>query len=132
MAKVQAKQSEIMQLGAAGPRVRQLEKKLKASGDLKGPVDGKFDQKTAKAVLAWKRENGWDAPKPVVGERMAHALGIKGAFTSAETEGTATPSTMKGATYNCEIGRNPQVVKSTVAQFAKKGDLDFMRFPATG
>lgn len=116
-----------MRLGSTGPRVRQLEQKLKASGDLKGPVDNRFDAKTAKAVVAWKRENGWDAPKAVVGARMADELGIKGAFTAAEPEGSKTPSKMKGATYNCEIGRNPQVVKKTVADFAKKGDLDFMQ-----
>lgn len=101
-----------------GPRVKALEQKLKKRGDLKGPVDDRFDARTAAAVSKYKRANGWGNAKPRVGARLATALCLPDA---------KSPKTLKGASYNCRIGRNPAVVAKTVAHFAKSRRLDFMQ-----
>ena len=120
-------QPRVMDVGDKGTRVRQLEKQLKAEGLLKGPVDGLFDARTEKAVVAWKKANAWSNTKPVVGQRLAAELGLRGTFTKGEPEGTATPKTLKDATYNCRIGRNPELVGKTVAHIAKSRKLDFIQ-----
>ncbi|MGV3620252.1 MAG: hypothetical protein ACO1OB_05525 [Archangium sp.] len=117
----------VMDLGDTGKRVRQLENTLKAEGLLKGKVDSTFDARTGKAVVAWKKQNNWVNDSPVVGRRLADELGLKGTFKKGEPEGTATPKTLRGASYNCKIHRNPEVVGRTVAQIAKSKNLDFIQ-----
>lgn len=109
----------VLRLGSTGSRVRALEAKLEASGDLTGQVDGTFDRRTAAAVVAWKRDHGYQDPKPRVGERMSTLLRLP--------KPDPTPSTMRGATYNCEIHRNPHEVAKAVKGFLEKGKLDFMQ-----
>jgi exonuclease III len=113
----------MLRIGSTGPRVLALEQKLKATGDLKGRADATFDQKTGAAVKAWKAEHGWEDPKPRVGGKMAAMLNLP----KPGQTGTETPKTMRGATYNCRIGRNPQVVKQVVSDFLKNRKLDFMQ-----
>lgn len=113
----------MLKIGSKGARVLALEQQLKASGDLKGPANEKFDRRTAAAVVAWKRENGWEDPKPQVGGKMASMLNLPKKGES----GFETPKTMRGATYNAKIGRNPQVVKQVVTDFLKNRKLDFMQ-----
>lgn len=113
----------MLRIGSTGPRVLALEQKLKASGDLRGPADATFDRATGRAVVAWKSEHGWQDPKPHVGARMAAAIGL----AKPTPSGAATPSTMRGATYNCEIGRDPKLVQRTVRGFLEKGKLDFLQ-----
>lgn len=116
-----------MDIGDTGSRVRQLEKKLKAEGLLKGKVDNTFDARTEKAVVAWKQANNWRNDSGVVGRRLADELGLKGVFKKGEPEGSETPKTLRGASYNCKIDRNPAVVGKTVAQIAKSKKLDFIQ-----
>ncbi|MDP3158288.1 MAG: peptidoglycan-binding protein [Archangium sp.] len=111
----------ILKLGSKGPAVQVLEKKLKAQGHLKGPVDATFDARTADAVVAYKTKNGWEDPKPKVGAKMAAALNLPSSGKSQ------TPTTMKGASYNCRIGRPPAIVARTVSQFAHRRKLDFIQ-----
>lgn len=125
--RIATKQPRVMNLGDTGPRVRDLEKTLKAEGLLKGAVDNTFDARTAKAVVAWKKEHEWKNTRPVVGQAMARALGLRGTFTSGSAEGTETPNKLRGATYNCRIGRDPQVVAKTVGQIARSRKLDFIQ-----
>lgn len=112
----------VLKQGARGESVKLLEQKLKKLGHFSGKPDETFDKATGKAVVAFKSENGWDDPKGNVGRRMAGKLGLTDDFEKIET-----PKTMKGGTYNCEIGRNPQKVKDVVEGFLKKGDLDFLQ-----
>lgn len=113
----------VLHVGSTGSRVRALEEKLKASGDLAGPVDGTFDRKTAAAVVSWKKDHGWDDPRGRVGAKMSKLLHLP----PPPGAGVGTPSKMRGATYNCEIHRNPHVVANEVKGFLKKGNLDFMQ-----
>lgn len=114
----------LLKLGSTSNRVHVLEERLHELGYLKGPVDSTFDARTQKAVKAYKRDQGW-RPVAVVGQRMSHALGLPGARQG--TTGTRTPSSLKGATYNCEVGRNPKTVGHFVGQFARSHDLDFIQ-----
>lgn len=116
-----------MDLGDTGSKVRQLETKLKAEGLLKGKVDSTFDARTEKAVVAWKKQNHWLNDSAVVGRRLADELGLKGTFKKGEAEGSQTPKTLRGASYNCKIGRNAETVGRTVAQIAKSKNLDFIQ-----
>ncbi|MFO0594823.1 MAG: hypothetical protein U0228_05955 [Myxococcaceae bacterium] len=113
----------MLRIGSKGPRVLALEQKLVASGDLRGKADATFDRATAKAVVSWKLDHGWEDPKGRVGGRMASMMGLPKPGES----GTRTPSQLKGATYNCRIGRNPHVVQQTVRGFLEKGKLDFLQ-----
>lgn len=132
-----------LHVGSTGSRVQKTEERLKSLGYLKGAADDRFDAGTAKAVVNYKRDHGWEGkPKGVVGERMARSLKHTGAATTAST-GTApteqasstsgsggkskTPSTLKGATYNVERDRNPQQVQKWLGDFAKKNKLDFVQ-----
>jgi exonuclease III len=108
----------VLQLGSTGRRVEVLEKRLKEQGLLKGPVDDRFDARTAAAVVKYKKQNGFTNFRPRVGAKMAMALNLPE---------QKQPKTMKGASYNCEIHRNPAVVGKTVAHFLKSRDLDFMQ-----
>jgi peptidoglycan hydrolase-like protein with peptidoglycan-binding domain len=112
----------VLKPGSRGDAVRLLEQKLKKLGHFNGTPDDTFDKRTRKAVVEFKTENGWDKPKGTVGGRMVEKLGLTDAF-----EKIATPKTMKGGTYNAEIGRDPQKVKAVVESFLKKGDLDFLQ-----
>lgn len=126
--KVSAKRPHL-KLGSTGQRVQALEKKLKQLGHLEGKVDSTFDARTQAAVLEYKRLQGWD-PRPVVGDRMARSLGIASAPQSGggkEPTGTKTPSELKGATYNCKIGRKPAAVAKWLGDFAKAKKLDFVQ-----
>ena len=120
------KTPKAMSVGAVGTRVQDLEQKLKASGALKGKVDDTFDQRTAAAVVAWKKDHGFKNHRPTVGKRMSAALGLQGSFKMNES-GTETPKKLKGGTYNCLVGRNPAVVGKTVKHFLKSRDLDFLQ-----
>lgn len=111
----------VLKLGSKGPAVQVLEKRLKALGDLKGPVDNTFDARTAVAVVKYKTEHGWEDPRPKVGAKMAKALNLPGPAKAK------TPTTMKGASYNCRIGRSPAIVARTVSQFAHRRKLDFIQ-----
>jgi hypothetical protein len=114
-----------LHIGSSSPRVRELEKRLKAEGFLKGSADEKFDKKTGAAVVAYKEANGWDnKPKPEVHGRMAASIGMTGdSFDGAK----AQPKKLKGGTYNCLIGRDPDVVKKTVSGFVHNQKLDFLQ-----
>jgi hypothetical protein len=114
----------LLKLGSTGKAVLAVEKRLKDLGMLEGPADKRFDQRTKAAVLEFKRANGWDDPKPVVREKMMAALDVK---TADAFDGNKTPKKMNGASYNCEIGRNPAVVAATVKKFAHDGKLDFIQ-----
>ncbi|MBN9685617.1 MULTISPECIES: peptidoglycan-binding domain-containing protein [unclassified Corallococcus] len=132
-----------LHVGSTGNRVQKVEERLKSAGYLKGPADDRFDAKTAKAVVAFKRDNGWDGnPKGVVGERMDSSLKRVSATATPGTEGATTaeasaaggsdrkgktPSQLRGATYNVERDRNPQDVKKWLGDFAKKNKLDFVQ-----
>ncbi len=111
-----------LRVGSHGPAVRALEQKLSSQGYLDGPVDGTFDQATARAVVKYKRDNGWDDPKPVVRDRMAAALGIDGFQV-----GTEKPKQMKGGTYNAELNRPPALVAKTIRGFLENQKLDFLQ-----
>lgn len=108
----------VLQLGSTGRRVEVLEKRLKALGELKGPIDDRFDARTAAAVVQYKRENGFANTRPRVGARMAIALNLPE---------QKQPNKLKGASYNCKIHRPPAEVGKTVAHFLKSRDLDFMQ-----
>lgn len=123
----QKPQPRVMDIGDTGSKVRQLEKKLKAEGLLTGKVDNTFDARTEKAVVAWKKSNNWVNDSAVVGRRLADELGLKGTFKKGAAEGSETPKTLRGGSYNCKIDRNPAVVGRTVAQIAKSKNLDFLQ-----
>lgn len=108
----------VLSVGSTGPRVQVLERKLKKLGHLAGRVDDRFDARTAAAVSKYKRANDWGNAKPKVGARMAVALNLPDA---------KSPRTLNGATYNCKIHRDPQVVAKVVAHFAKSRKLDFLQ-----
>ncbi|WP_158625722.1 peptidoglycan-binding domain-containing protein [Corallococcus carmarthensis] len=134
-----------LHVGSTGNRVQKVEERLKSAGYLKGAADDRFDAKTAKAVVAYKRDNGWEGkPQGVVGERMNDSLKRTTAGTTpSSTGGTTataqasqtggsdgknkTPSTLKGATYNVERDRNPKDVQKWLGDFAKKNKLDFVQ-----
>jgi peptidoglycan hydrolase-like protein with peptidoglycan-binding domain len=130
-----------LHVGSTGPRVQKVEERLKSLGYLKGPADNRFDASTAKAVIDYKRDHGWEGePQGGVGERMARSLKRTSAAATASTapisetssaSGSSgknrTPSTLKGATYNVERDRNPMEVKDTLGKFAKKNELDFIQ-----
>ncbi|MFP2895616.1 peptidoglycan-binding domain-containing protein [Corallococcus sp. 4LFB] len=122
-----------LHVGSTGNRVQKLEERLKSQGYLKGAADDRFDAGTAKAVVAYKLDHGWEGkPKGVAGERMAQSL--KGTGTTAETRQPGgsgdkgkTPSKLKGATYNVERDRDPKDVQKFLGKFAKNNDLDFVQ-----
>ncbi|MDP1822815.1 MAG: peptidoglycan-binding domain-containing protein [Archangium sp.] len=108
----------VLSLGTSSPRVKALEQKLKKLGHLEGPVDDRFDARTAAAVSRYKRANDWGNSKPRVGQRMAVALNLPE---------QKSHQALKGASYNCRIGRNPEVVARTVSHFARSRKLDFIQ-----
>lgn len=122
----QPKQTPVLKNGSVGPRVKDLETKLKAGGYLKGKVDDTFDKRTGQAVVAWKKDHHWSNSKAVVGKPMSKALQLKGT-TTPSSSGTETPRSLKGGTYNCLVGRNPAVVGKTVQHFLKSRNLDFLQ-----
>lgn len=121
-------QHHLLKIGSTGERVERLEERLKQLGHLKGPVDDTFDARTADAVQRYKRVQGWK-PRPVVGDRMADALELNRphAHIGAHAPGTRTPTTMRGGTYNCEIGRDPEKVAKFVEHAARSQNLDFLQ-----
>ena len=130
-----------LHVGSTGNRVQKVEERLESLGYLKkGAADDRFDARTAKAVVNYKRDHGWEGkPQGVVGERMAQSLkhaadASTGDATTAEASATGgsggknkTPSKLNGATYNVERDRNPNEVKQKLGAFAKKHDLDFIQ-----
>jgi exonuclease III len=131
-----------LHVGSTGNRVQKVEERLKSLGYLKGAADNRFDAGTARAVVDYKRDHGWeDKPQGVVGERMARSLRHTATTASTSPAPTAqasqtsgsgggknrTPSTLKGATYNVERDRSPQQVQQKVGNFAKSHDLDFIQ-----
>lgn len=129
----------LLHVGSTGNRVQKVEERLKSLGYLKGAADDRFDARTAKAVVDYKRDHGWTGkPQGVVGERMAHSLKqtsvSTGGAPTAQANATGgsggkgkTPSTLKGATYNVERDRSPKQVQKWLGDFAKKNDLDFIQ-----
>jgi exonuclease III len=124
-----------LKIGSSGQNVRALERRLGELGYLDAKADGKYDRKTAAAVIAYKREHGWEDPKGVAGRRLAASMGFGDSFDAAPTGGTsavaaggsANRKPLKGGTYNCLVGRSPEVVKSEVRKMAKEGNLDFIQ-----
>lgn len=112
----------LFQLGSVGPQVRALEQRLAQLGYLDATPNNRFGAKTADAVMEFKRDHGWDDPKPVAGERLANALNVGDDF---EVEKKRKP--LKGGTYNCLVGRSPAVVKDAVRDFMKNRNLDFLQ-----
>jgi exonuclease III len=129
----------LLHVGSTGNRVQKVEERLKSLGYLKGAADNRFDAGTAKAVVDYKRDHGWEEkPQGVVGERMARSLRHTATSTSATSAAQAsqtsgsdgknrTPSTLKGATYNVERDRSPQQVQKKLGDFAKSHNLDFIQ-----
>jgi exonuclease III len=126
----------LLHVGSTGSRVQKVEERLESLGYLKkGAADDRFDAGTAKAVVDYKRDHGWEGkPKGVVGERMARSLRKTSAATTAQASPTGgsggknkTPSTLKGATYNVERDRNPKQVQKWLGDFVKSHDLDFVQ-----
>jgi Putative peptidoglycan binding domain len=132
-----------LHVGSTGHRVKKVEERLESLGYLKGAADDRFDARTAKAVVDYKRDHGWKGkPEGVVGERMAHSLRHTEGATTAGTGGATTaqasatgdsgdkgktPSKLKGATYNVERDRDPAEVRKRLGGFAKRHDLDFIQ-----
>ena len=114
----------LLKLGSSGKAVHAVEKRLHDLGYLKGPVDKRFDRRTEAAVLAFKTDNGWEDPNPVVRGRAARALEVNKADTFTENE---APKKMKGGSYNCLIGRDPATVGKIVSKLAHGNNLDFMQ-----
>lgn len=122
----------LLKLGSKGKEVRKIEKQLKETGYLKGPVDGFFDAKTQKAILAFKDDNGWDAPKPVAGNRLKRTLAAVAEGTEPKPpDGDPRPSPtkkpMKGASYNCLVGRDPKEVTRWLTKTVREKNLDFVQ-----
>lgn len=129
----------LLHVGSTGSRVQKVEERLESLGYIKkGAADDRFDARTAKAVVAYKRDHGWEGkPHGVVGDRMERSLKHASAAptpTTAPTHATTTsgdkgktPSKLNGATYNVERDRNPQQVQKFLGDFAKKNKLDFIQ-----
>lgn len=127
------------QIGSSGKGVRQLEKKLVKLGYLDGKADEKFDKKTGAAVVAFKQDNGWDDPKPVARNRLETVLDDKFEAAAGGTGGTTAagavqgaddakqPTKLRGGTYNCLIGRDPDKVHNVVKGMLKDNKLDFLQ-----
>lgn len=135
----------LLRVGSSGQKVRALERRLNDLGYLNGNADGTYDRKTAAAVIAYKSEHGWENPRGVAGRRLAASMGFGDSFDSTSgagntngTNGTDATSDvadggeakrkpLKGGTYNCLVGRSPQVVGNEVRKMAKEGNLDFIQ-----
>lgn len=128
----------LLHKGSVGKEVRKVENRLKDLGYLKGPANDHFDAATAKAVLAYKEDHGWEAPHGVVGGRAERSLGLKGngakqpvggpgAAAPKPSHGGKTPSKLRGATYNVERDRSPKDVHRWLGKFAKSNKLDFVQ-----
>ncbi|MBS1137378.1 MAG: peptidoglycan-binding domain 1 protein [Proteobacteria bacterium] len=63
----------IYKLGSRGDEVREIQRKLAALGDYRGPIDGDFGGGTQAAVVAFQRRKGVD-PDGSVGDRTWEAL----------------------------------------------------------
>ena len=113
----------LLHVGSSGAAVRSIERRLEKLGFLDEKADGRFDQKTGKAVVAFKQENGWENPKPVAGKKLADALKVGDGFEGDPAKKHA----MKGGTYNCLIGRDPKKVQDAVKHLAKSNQLDFIQ-----
>jgi len=128
----------LLHKGSVGKEVRKVENRLKDLGYLKGAADDHFDASTAKAVLAYKDDHGWDAPHGVVGGRAKRSLGLDGTGSRQSAGGTGstsakpshggkTPSQLRGATYNVERDRSPKQVHDWLGKYAKSRKLDFIQ-----
>ena len=119
--------SPLLHVGSKGKDVKAVEQRLHDLGYLQAKPDDRFDAKTSKAVVAFKKDHGWKGkPRGVVGERMERALGITGAHTDPASGGK-TPSKLNGATYNVERDRSPAAVHKFLTGFTKSHDLDFVQ-----
>ncbi len=101
----------IYKLGSRGDEVREIQRKLSALGDYRGPIDGDFGGGTQAAVVAFQRRKGieadgsvqpatWEAlfgspiPKPAIGDKdLAYrCLALTGSFET----GTGIPDCFCG------------------------------------
>jgi len=104
-----------LSVGSTGAPVRRLEQELKERGLLEGPVDGVFDAKTAAAVSAFEKSQGWKV-NGVVGERIWDRFELGG----RDTQGRFSVVSMN-------VKSNPEMpqaqVRHDVQRAAKTGDI---------
>ncbi|MBN8232739.1 endonuclease/exonuclease/phosphatase family protein [Corallococcus macrosporus] len=103
--RTQANHRSHLHAGSTGNRAQKAEERLKAQGSLKGAADDRFDAKITSGGCG------------TVAQTQQLAGGGK----------NATPSKLKGATYNVERDRNPKDVQQWLGKFAKSNDLDFVQ-----
>ncbi|RKH52273.1 endonuclease/exonuclease/phosphatase family protein [Corallococcus llansteffanensis] len=118
-------------VGSSGHRAQKADERQKSPGSPKGAANNdRFEANTAKE----------QKPKGGVGGRVAAPLKDAGATASggcgtlAQTsepggkgDESATPSKLKGATYNVERDRDPKDVQQWLGKYAKHNDLDFVQ-----
>ncbi|MFP2924203.1 peptidoglycan-binding protein [Pyxidicoccus sp. 3LG] len=139
----------ILKAGSRGPAVRKLENELKERGLLKGPADGRYDERTAEAVKRFERRNdrkvdgkvggwiwnklalgdGFEGPKgggSNPGSGQVHG-GNPGTGTKAPNHGGDTGKTGTFRTVTANIKSNPEMpqdkVVHDVRRAAAQGDL---------
>jgi len=105
--------SGMLSLGARGPAVADLQRRLAAAGFPSGPFDGVFGPKTRNAVIGFQRAHGL-AADGIAGPRTMAALG------GARGGSAPAPAPASGGGSTLRVGsRGPQVAQLQRALAAK-------------
>lgn len=111
-----------LKLGSSGTEVRNVQKRLKELGYLKGSVDGDFGTATQDAVKAFQKNNGLTADGKVGKETLAKLNSKNAKKASASATATKKPSvTTKKATATPKATRTPDLSKDYYLQSGASG-----------
>ena len=112
-----------LSIGSTGAPVRRLEQELQQRGLFAGPVDGTFDAKTAAAVSAFEKSQGWTADG-IVGERIWDRFDLGG---PVETRAAKRDTTGFFNVMSLNVKSNPEMPQAKVVhdvrRAASKADI---------
>lgn len=111
-----------LKLGSTGTEVRNVQKRLKELGYLKGSVDGDFGTATQEAVKAFQKNNGLTADGKVGKETLAKLNSSSAKKATAAPTATKKPAaTTKKATATPKATRTPDLSKDYYLQSGSSG-----------
>ena len=109
----------VLNQGATGPEVRDLQQKLKDAGFDPNSVDGNFGAGTKAAVIAFQQHNGLQADGVAGPATLAALQGASGGAAAAGEEAPA-PDSVPGLNLAALAGKVPDAVIAQIPEAAAK------------
>ncbi|SDZ58832.1 Cell wall-associated hydrolase, NlpC family [Evansella caseinilytica] len=110
----------VLQLGDEGPKVKTMQSYLSESGYYVYTIDGKFGEKTKKAVSLYQKDHGLKIDGIAGMETINHLIGTK-QVVAADTFYTHLPTDPEGKIYSpIALHQSTVYINQTIQQTAEK------------